>query len=65
MAQTRYDVVKKVARKHCNWRLRNFEEDADGAIRKGEHGLKLSPVYDLTWHDLAISANFFCKLLPY
>lgn len=25
--QTRYSVVKKVARKECGWRLKYFEED--------------------------------------
>lgn len=48
-----------------NWRCKNWLEDQDGAVRKGEGNQKLSQVYDLTWHDLAISANFFQKLLPY
>ena len=36
VGQTEYDVVKKVARKICNWRLKYFEEDQEGAIRNGE-----------------------------
>lgn len=65
VAQTKYDIVKKVARKLLNWRCLNFKEDSEGAVRRGEHNLKLSPVYDLSWHDLSVSASFFAKLLPY
>lgn len=65
VAQTRYDIIKKVAKRVCNWRLRYFIEDEDGAVSKGERGLSLSPAFDLTWHDLGISADFFAKLLPY
>lgn len=57
--------MRKIAKKGMNWRCRNWEEDHDGAIRRGEHNQKLSTVYDLTWHDLQVSANFFQKLLPY
>lgn len=32
---TEYDVVKKVARKVCNYKLREYREDHDGAIRRG------------------------------
>lgn len=65
VAQTEYDVIKKVARKVCNWRLKYFEEDHEGAIRKGVGGQKLSPVFDLSWHDLSIAPDFLSKLLPY
>lgn len=65
VSSTRYDIVKKVARQVCNWRLKHFEEDCDGAIVKGERNQKLSPLYDITWHDTAITAEFFSKLLPY
>ena len=37
VAQTKYEIVKKVAKRDCNWKLKYFEEDAEGAIRKGEH----------------------------
>ena len=36
--QTEYDVIRKVARKICNWRLKYFEEDWEGAIKNGETG---------------------------
>lgn len=48
-----------------NFRLKNFKEDHDGAIKKGEGGQKLSPVWDLSWHDLSITADFLAKMLPY
>ena len=47
------------------WQLKYFEEDADGAVRNGERLLPLSPLYDLTWHDTAITIDFFSKLHPY
>lgn len=34
---TEYDVIKKVARKCIGFKLRNYAEDHDGAIRKGMH----------------------------
>jgi hypothetical protein len=54
-----------VAKKVCNWKLKYFDEDHDGAIRNGEKGQSLSLVYDLTWHDLSISADFLAKLQPW
>jgi len=65
VGQTEYDVIKKVARKVCNWRLKYFEEDHEGAIRNGETNQKLSTVFDLTWHDLTISPDFLTKLYPW
>lgn len=35
---TEYDVIRKVARKGLGFKLREYNEDHDGAIRKGEHG---------------------------
>lgn len=35
---TEYDVVKKAGRKACNFKLREYREDHEGAIRRGEHG---------------------------
>lgn len=65
IAQTRYEIVRKVSRKFLNWKCRRYEEDMEGGVRKGEHNLKLSPVYDLTWHDISVHPNFFQKLQPY
>lgn len=38
VAQTEYDVVRKVAKRVCNCKLRYFYEDHEGAYRKGEGG---------------------------
>lgn len=65
VAQTRYEVISKVARKVCNWRMRNYLEDEDGAVKRGDTDKKLSPKFDLTWHDTGISADFFQRLHPY
>ena len=66
VAQTEYEVIRKVARKVCNWKLKFFEEDHEGAVdRSGERVQKLSPVYDLTWHDLSISPDFLTRLHPW
>ena len=62
--QTQYDVVKKAARL-CNWRLKYLTEDCDGAIIDGNRNQNLSSVYDITWHDTAVSCNFFSKLFSY
>ena len=34
---TEYDVIKKVARKVLGYKLREYAEDHDGAIRRGQH----------------------------
>ena len=65
VGQTEYDVVKKVARRDLNWRLKYYQEDHDGAIRNGERNQKLSPLFDLTWHDLTVTADFLTKLNPW
>lgn len=58
--QTKYCVVKKVARKVCNWKLKYYAEDKEGPIGKtDDHGYKVNPNYDLTWHDTAITVDFF------
>jgi hypothetical protein len=62
---TQYDVVRKVAKKVCNWRLKSYEEDCNGAIIKGECGKPLSNAYDLTWHDTGVTQDFFSKLHPW
>jgi hypothetical protein len=33
---TEYDIVKRVARKHLDYRLKNYEEDHEGAVVNGE-----------------------------
>jgi hypothetical protein len=35
---TEYDIIKKVARKECYFKVREYEEDYDGAVIKGESG---------------------------
>ena len=62
---TEYDVVKKVAKKVMNYRLKEIEEDHDGGVHKGVGGGKLSTKWDITWHDLAISPDFMTKMQPY
>ena len=62
---TEYDVVKKVARKVNNFKLKEYEEDHEGAVINGVGGGKLRTDYDITWHDLAISPDFMTKLQPY
>ncbi len=62
---TEYDVVKKVAKKVSNFRLVEIDEDHEGGIHKGIGGGKLSAVWDISWHDLAISPDFLSKMQPY
>lgn len=62
---TEYDVVKKVAKKVMNYKLKEIEEDHDGAVIKGVGGGKLSLCYDITWHDLAITPDFLAKMQTY
>ena len=38
---TEYEVVKKVAKKVCNFRLKEIEEDHEGGVIKGVGGGKL------------------------
>jgi len=40
-------------------------EDDTGAIVRGQRGQKLSRIFDLTWHDLAVTTVFLQKLAPY
>ena len=57
-------MVKKVAKKVNNFKLVEMEEDHEGGIHKGQPG-KLSHIWDMTWHDLAITPDFLAKLQPY
>ena len=62
---TEYDIVKKVAKKVCNFRIKEIEEDHEGGVYKGVGGGKLSEVWDITWHDLAITPDFMSKMESY
>jgi hypothetical protein len=62
---TEYDVIKKVAKKINGFKLKELEEDHDGAIINGVGGSKLSLVWDISWHDLAITPDFIAKMQPY
>ena len=62
---TEYEVIKKVARKVLGYKLREYPEDHDGAIRKGEHNQKLVKEWDVSWHDLSITPDFLAKLNPW
>lgn len=59
---TEYDVVRKVAKKVNDFKLVEIDEDHEGGIIKGVGGGKLSPLWDITWHDLAITPDFLAKL---
>jgi hypothetical protein len=62
---TEYDIVKKAAKMFCGFRLRERKEDHEGAIVNGLTCQKLSEEYDVTWHDLFITPDFFQKMMPY
>lgn len=55
---TDYDVVKKAAKNMCGFRIKEYPEDHDGAYIKGVGGQKLSEDWDVSWHNLAITADF-------
>ena len=61
---TEYEVVKKTAQKVCGFKCIETAEDHEGSIRKGQGGGKLSLKWDITWHDLAITPDFFSKMEP-
>jgi hypothetical protein len=65
VACTEYDVVRRVAKKNLNFRLKEFDEDHEGAIVHDQGGQKLSTDWDVTWHDLAVTADFLSKMQPY
>jgi hypothetical protein len=46
-------------------RLKEIEEDHEGRVIKGEGNQKLSPCWDISWHDGGITADFLAKMLPY
>jgi tubulin polyglutamylase TTLL6/13 len=65
VGNTIYDVIKKVAKKQLGFRLKEQEEDQDGRVIRGEGGQKLSPTWDICWHDAGVTADYFSKMLPY
>jgi hypothetical protein len=65
VACTEYDVVKKVAKRVLNARLRYYEEDHEGAVVNCEGNKRLNPDWDLSWHDLTITADFLSKMQPW
>jgi hypothetical protein len=38
VAQTEYDVIKKAGRRILNFRLKNWREDHEGAVKNGVSG---------------------------
>lgn len=62
---TIYDVVKKAGRKAMGFKIKEYKEDAKGAIKKGEGGQKLRTEWDISWHDLSITADFLVKMEQY
>ena len=62
VACTEYDVVKRVAKKNQGFRLKLYDEDHEGAIICGEGGQKISKDWDVSWHDLGITADFLSKM---
>lgn len=58
---TDYDVVRKAA-KNVGFRLKEYKEDHDGAIVKDQYGQKLNEEWDVTWHNLGITPDFFTKM---
>ena len=65
LGYTDYDVVGKVANKYLDMRLKYQEEDHEGRVIRGEGGQKLSPAWDICWHDGPITADYLSKMLPY
>lgn len=45
-----------------NYKLKEIEEDHDGAVVNGVGGAKLSLCWDISWHDLAITPDFLSKM---
>ena len=62
---TEYDIVKRVAKKMMDYRLKEYDEDHDGGVVNGETNQKLSTDWDVSWHDLGITADFLSKMQSY
>jgi len=48
-----------------NFRIKEIEEDHEGGVINGEGGKKLKEDWDITWHDLGITADFLSKMQNY
>jgi hypothetical protein len=59
---TEYGVVKRVARRMLGFRLKEIEEDHEGGVVNGEGNQKLKEDWDVSWHDLGITADFLSKM---
>ena len=55
----------KVAKRYMQYKLIERTEDHEGGIVKRQNGQKLSEDYDLTWHDVPVTADFLSRLLPF
>ena len=65
VACTDYEVIRRVAKRYLNYRLKEYDEDHEGAVVNGEGNQKLSTDWDFSWHDLGITADYLSKMLPY
>lgn len=62
VACTEYDVIRRVAKRMLGFRLKEYEEDHEGSIINEEGGKALSVDWDVSWHDLGITADFLSKM---
>lgn len=62
---TEYDVIPRVAKKYCNFRIKEYEEDHEGGVINNERNQKLKSEWDITWHDFGVTADFLTKMEPY
>ena len=65
VACTEYDVIPRVAKKFLNFRIKEFKEDHEGGVKRGKGNQKLKDEWDVTWHDLGITADFLSKMQPF
>jgi hypothetical protein len=62
---TEYEVVRKAAKVSRDFVLMERAEDENGGVIKGQGAQKLSEAWDVSWHDLPITADFLSKMQPY
>lgn len=66
VAQTDFPLIKTVACRVFNFKLKKYYEDMEGSLGpKKEQGDKLSSKWDLTWHDKYIAPEFLMKVQPH
>mmetsp|Transcript_39798 Transcript_39798/g.60985 ORF Transcript_39798/g.60985 Transcript_39798/m.60985 type:complete len:176 (+) Transcript_39798:181-708(+) len=65
VACTKYDIIKRVAKKMLGYRLKEYDEDHEGGFAHGEGNQKLNQDWDVSWHDLGITADFLTKMQPF